>query len=60
MGPFLFVESVRQNIIERLTDAPAVGGRLDLDESLVVHAKMAGTPALEPEMFLGLRGGPGG
>ena len=41
-------------------DAPAVGGRLDLDESLVVHAKMAGTPALEPKMFLGLRGGPGG
>ncbi len=41
-------------------DAASVGERLHLHESLIVDGEMAGTPAFESEVFLGLRSRPGG
>jgi hypothetical protein len=41
-------------------DAAAVGERLHLDEALGVDREMAGAPAFEAVMFLGLGGRPGG
>ena len=37
-------------------DAAALGERLHLHKAVAVDGKVAGTPALEPEMLLGLRG----
>ena len=41
-------------------DHPAVGERLDVDESLAVNREVAGAPALKTIEFFGLGGRPGG